>query len=195
GVSFRQAQTELATIAARLQAVYRDANKGKSILLFPYSATAAGDSVIAQRGPAFLAIFSVITALTLLSVCANAANLRLARAVARQREMAVRQSFGASRTRVVRLVLAEGIAISLAAWTAACLFAAAVTRILARIVPPSGPGGAAIAVDFSPDWKVLAYAMALAPAAPLTFPIPPAAPTGRQARRPSLKPARQAAVQ
>ena len=195
GVSFRQAQTELATIAARLQAVYRDANKGKSILLFPYSATAAGDSVIAQRGPAFLAIFSVITALTLLIVCANAANLMLARAVARQREMAVRQSFGASRTRVVRLVLAEGIAISLAAWTAACLFAAAVTRILARIVPPSGPGGAAIAVDFSPDWKVLAYAMALAAAGTVIFTIAPAVRTWRQDLLPFLKAGEQGVVQ
>ncbi len=91
GVSLREAQSELSTIAARLQTAYPDANKRKAIAVFPYSATAAGDSMIAQRGPQFLALFSVITALTLLIVCANVANLMLARAVVRQREMAVRQ--------------------------------------------------------------------------------------------------------
>ena len=121
GVSLREAQSELSTIAARLQTAYPDANKRKAIAVFPYSATAAGDSMIAQRGPQFLALFSVITVLTLLIVCANVANLMLARAVARQREMAVRRSFGASQLRVIRLVLAEGIAISGAAWAVACV--------------------------------------------------------------------------
>src|SRR4029453_3628999 len=107
-----EARSELNTIVSRLEASDPEANKGKTITLFPYSATAAGDSMIAQAGPRFLAIFSIITALTLLIVCANVANLILARAVVRQREMAVRQSLGASRLRVVRLVLAEGIAIS-----------------------------------------------------------------------------------
>ncbi len=179
GVSLREAQSELSTIAARLQTAYPDANKTKAIAVFPYSATAAGDSMIAQRGPQFLALFSVITVLTLLIVCANVANLMLARAVVRQREMAVRRSFGASQLRVIRLVLAEGIAISAAAWAVACFFAWILSKAMARWVPPS-EGGAPFVVDFTPDWKVIAYAMALAAAGTVAFTIGPAVRAWRQ---------------
>jgi len=193
GVSLREAQSELSTIAARLQAAYPDANKAKAIAVFPYSATAAGDSMIAQRGPQFLALFSVITVLTLLIVCANVANLMLARAVVRQREMAVRRSFGASQLRVIRLVLAEGIAISAAAWAVACFFAWILSKAMARWVPPS-EGGAPFVVDFTPDWKVIAYAMALAAAGTVAFTIGPAVRAWRQDVLPFLKAGEQGVV-
>jgi predicted permease len=193
GVSLREAQSELSTIASRLQAAYPDANKRKSIAVFPYSATAAGDSLIAQRGPQFLALFSVITALTLLIVCANVANLMLARAVVRQREMAVRQSFGASQLRVIRLVLAEGIAISGAAWVVACFCAWMMSKAMARWIPPSD-GGAPFAVDFTPDWKVIAYAMVLAAAGTVAFTIGPAVRAWRQDVLPFLKAGEQGVV-
>ena len=64
-----------------------------------------------------MAIVTAVTLITLLIVCANVANLMLARAVMRQREMAVRQSIGASRFRVLSMLLAEGLVLS----TAACL--------------------------------------------------------------------------
>jgi predicted permease len=192
GVSLREAQTELSTIAARLQAAYPTANSRKSIVVFPYSVTAAGDSIVAQRGPQFLAIFSIITALTLLIVCANVANLMLARAVVRQREMAVRQSFGASRLRVIRLVLAEGIAISAVAWAVACAFAWALSKSMARWIPAQG--NASFVVDFSPDWKVLAYAMVLAAAGTIAFTIGPAVRAWRQDVLPFLKAGEQGVV-
>ena len=193
GVSLREARSELSTIAARLQTAYPDANKRKAIAVFRYSATAAGDSMIAQRGPQFLALFSVITVLTLLIVCANVANLMLARAVARQREMAVRRSFGASQLRVIRLVLAEGIAISGAAWAVACVFAWILSTAMARWVPPS-EGGAPFVVDFTPDWKVVAYAMALAAAGTVAFTIGPAVRAWRQDVLPFLKAGEQGVV-
>ncbi len=193
GASRREAQSELSTIAARLRATYPDANRTKTIVIFPYSATAAGDSPIAQRGPQFLAIFSIVTALTLLIVCANVANLMLARAVVRQREMAVRQSFGASRLRVIRLVLSEGIAISVAAWGVACLFAWTLSKAMARLIPPA-EGGAPFVVDFTPDWKVVAYAMALAAAGTVAFTIGPAMRAWRQDLLPFLKAGEQGVV-
>ena len=192
--SMNEARSELATIAARLEAAYPATNKGKSIVPYPYSVTAAGDSILAQRGLQFLAIFQIITALTLFIVCANVANLMLARAVARQREMAVRQSFGASRMRVVRLVLAEGIAISAGAWAVACLFAWALGRVIAALLPPAGDG-ASLAVDFTPDWTVIAYAMALAAVGTIAFTIGPAIRTWHQDVLPFLKAGEQGVVQ
>src|SRR6185312_14816970 len=119
GVSMSEAQAELATIAQRLPRPPHDTARHRTIQLFPYSATAAGDSLVAQRGPWFLALFSIVTALTLLIVYGNVANLMLARAVGRAREMAVRQSLGASQARILRIFVAEGIVIALGAWAAA----------------------------------------------------------------------------
>lgn len=192
GASMGDARSELATIAARLQAAYPQSNKSKTIVPYRYSVTAAGDSILAQRGLQFLAIFQIITALTLLIVCANVANLMLARAVVRQREMAVRQSFGASRVRVVRLVLAEGIAISTGAWAVACLFAWGIGKVVAALLPPSN--GAPMVVDFTPDWKVIAYAMVLAAAGTIAFMTGPAIRTWRQDLLPFLKAGEQGVV-
>jgi predicted permease len=194
GASLNDARSELATIAARLQAAYPESNQHKTVVPYPYSATAAGDSPIVTRGPQFLAIFQIITALTLLIVCANVANLMLARALVRQREMAVRQSFGASRVRVVRLVLAEGIAISAAAWAVACLFAWLLGRVIARLLPPAAEG-APLVLDFTPDWTVIAYAMALAAVGTIAFTIGPAIRTWRQDLLPFLKAGEQGVVQ
>lgn len=195
GVSLNEARSELATVAARLETSYPDANKGKTVVPYPYSSTAAGDSLIAQRGLQFLAIFQIITALTLVIVCANVANLMLARAVVRQREMAVRQSFGASRVRVVRLVLAEGFAISTGAWAVACLLAWGLGKIVATLMPPAAGDGVPLFVDFTPDWKVMAYAMALAGAGTIAFTIAPATRTWRQDLLPFLKAGEQGVVQ
>jgi predicted permease len=117
----------------------------------------------------------------------------LARAVVRQREMAVRQSFGASRLRVVRLVLAEGIAIATGAWGLACLFAWGLGRVVAALLPPAN--GAPMTLDFTPDWKVVAYAMALAAAGTIAFTIGPAIRTWRQDLLPFLKAGEQGVVQ
>jgi putative ABC transport system permease protein len=123
GLSLPHAQAEFDGLSRRLEAAQPDPNKNKRVVLFPYSVTGAGDSVISTQGPRFLAMSSVVTILTLLIVCANVANLMLARSVVRQREMAVRQSFGASRLRIARILIVEGVVVSLIAWGVACLFA------------------------------------------------------------------------
>src|SRR5206468_11934353 len=155
----------------------------------------AGDSLVAQRGPWFLALFSIVTALTLLIVCANVANLMLARAVVRAREMAVRQSFGASRARIARIFFAEGLAIGAVAWAAAALFAFWTTRTIPQLIPPLDGSSSRIAFDFAPDWKVLGYAMLLAFAGTALVSAAPAIRACRQDLQPLLKAGEQGVVQ
>ena len=186
-VSRSVAQAELTTIAQRLQDAYPNTNKGKTVVLFPYSATAAGDSLVAAQGPHFLQIFSVVTALTLLIVCANVANLMLGRAVIRQREMALRQSLGASRSRIVRIFVAEGLVIAVAAWMVASLLAFWMSKTVVRLMPQSAGSGAPMTFDFTPDWTVIGYAMVLALAGTIMFSVAPALRAWQQELLPALK--------
>ena len=177
-----QAQAELGALAAQLQSAYPDENKDRRLRVFDYSVTAL--LPFAEMAPRFLALFSVITLLTLIVVSANVANLMLARAVVRQRETAVRQSLGASRGRILRMLVAEGLAVSAVAWIAACLFAWWVSRLLVRLLPPARQG---LLPELHPQWEVGAYAMALALVATLAFSIAPALRTWRQQVLPWLK--------
>jgi predicted permease len=195
GVALSAARAELATIAQRLPRLAGDPARSRTIQLFPYSGTAAGDSLVAQRGPWFLAMFSIITALTLLIVCANVANLMLARAVVRAREMAVRQSFGASRARIVRIFVAEALAIGAAAWAAAALFALSTTRALPGLMKPVDGDSAPVIFDFTPDWPVLGYAMLLALAGAAIVSAAPAIRTCRQDLQPLLKTGEQGVIE
>ena len=182
GYSLAAAQADFATMQARLNRSYPTADR-PAVAIVRYAATAGG--VMPAGAPTFLAIFSVITMLTVLIVSANVANLMLSRAVARQRETAVRQSLGASRWRVVRLLLAEGLSISLVAWVAACLIAFWASRAIPRLLPESPLGMSEI--DFSPDWRVVAYAMVLAAIGTIAFSIAPAVRVWRQDALPWLK--------
>jgi predicted permease len=195
GTRWSEAQAELATIAQQLPRPPGDKARTRTIELFPYSGTAAGDSLVAQRGPWFLAMFSIITILTLVIVCANVANLMLARAVVRAREMAVRQSLGASRTRIVRIFVIEGLVIAVAAGIAAAVFAFWTTRTIPQLIPPLDGTPARISFDFTPDWSVLGYAMLLALLGMVFFSAAPAVRTCRSDLQPLLKAAEPGVVQ
>jgi putative ABC transport system permease protein len=193
GTTLPQAKAEFAAISRRVEAAYPEANKGQVVLPIPYSALATG-SLLSRQGNYMLAIFSVITLLTVLIVCANVANLMLARAEARQRELALRQSLGASRVRIVRMLLTEGIVVSTAAWAAASAAAVAISRVLAGLLPPD-PSGTTINADFTPDWKVAAYAMMLALLGTVAFTLAPAIRAWRQEVLPWLKAGEHGVVQ
>jgi predicted permease len=195
GVALSSAQAEIATIAAQLPSAPGGASRARTVQLFQYSGTAAGDSLVAQRGPWFLAMFSIVTVLTVIIACANVANLMLARAVVRAREMAVRQSFGASRGRIVRIFVAEGLAIGTVAWAVAALFAYWTTRTIPRFIPPLDGSEVRAAFDFSPDWQVLLYAMLLALVGVVVVSAAPALRTCRQDLQPLLKAGGQGVVQ
>ena len=190
--SLAQARSEFATLAAQLQSTYPDAfttflprgvvplHNARAVVS-RYSATAL--LPIADMAPVFLAVFSVVTLLTLIVVCANVANLLLGRTVERQRDTAVRHSLGASRTRIVRMLLAEGATLAIAAWIAASVIAWWTSRALLRIIEPR-PG---LLDAARPDWTLAAYGMTLALLATLAFSLAPALRSWRVPVLPLLK--------
>ena len=194
GASIAEANAELATLWAQLQRAHPELNQKIRIRLVAYSATAGGNSIVATRGNRMLAIFSAVTLLTLVIVCANVTNLLIARAAARQRELAVRQSLGASRARVVRGLLAEGLVLSIVAWMAACLFAWWVSRAVVPFLVPDVPGPVPMP-DLTPDWTVVGYALGLALLCTIAVTIGPALRTGRQQLLPFLKVGEQGILQ
>jgi predicted permease len=181
GASLRQARAELATLWAQIPAASPTDRTTTTVVATNYSAAAL--LPMADIAPRFLALFSVVTLLTLLIVSANVANLLLGRAVERQRDTAVRQSLGASRIRIVRMLLAEGVAIAMTAWVAASLLAWWTSRTMARVVEPR-PG---LLPDMRPDWSTAAYAMLLALLAMIAFTTAPGVRAWRQQALPLLK--------
>ena len=110
GVSIEQAQSELDGIARHLQTTYPRTNQGLGARLLPvWKASYGAQSALAN----LLLILMAVAAVVLLIVCANVANLLLARAASRQKEISVRLALGASRFRLVRQLLMESLVLAL----------------------------------------------------------------------------------
>jgi len=106
GVTLPQAQSEMEVVAQHLTTQYPDSNTGVGVRLISLQDQRAGN----MRGP--LLMLSGVAGLLLLMVCANVANLLLARASVRGRELAIRSALGASRARVLRQLLVESLLLS-----------------------------------------------------------------------------------
>ena len=132
--SLAYARSEFAALSAQLRLAYPADLKDARTVVADYSA--AGLLPMGDMAPRFLALFSIVTLLTLLVVSANVANLMLGRSIDRQRDTAVRQSLGASRTRMMRMLVAEGLVVAIVAWVAACVIAWWTTRVLIGVMEP-----------------------------------------------------------
>jgi len=174
-----EAAAGLSRVAAELAAEFPEVNEDRGAAAYPlWRDPQSPASILAP----VMGVLLVVAALVLLVVCANLANLLLARASGRQREVAVRLALGASRTRVVRQLLTESVLLALAGGAGGFLVALWARQLVARFVPPT-PLPIATDVPFDPTMAI--YSFALAAGTTVLFGLAPAL----QASRPTLMPA------
>ena len=164
GTTIQQARAEMVTISKRLEQEYPLYNTGCSsdVIL-------AHDQLVQSSRPALLLLLGAVS-FVLLIACVNVANLMLARAAARGREVAVRTAMGATRSRLVRQLLTESVLLSFVGAGLGLLLAWASLGPLLKISASSLPPGATVGLD---SW-VLAFTAGVAILTGILFGILPA---------------------
>jgi len=182
GVTVEQAAPALDALGRRLSEAYP--GRGRAFTVVPHRLPRVGVGTSPRGDGGFVALFGMfqtMAAVVLLVACLNLANLLLARASARRREMGVRLALGAGRGRLARQLLVESVVLALAggaaglvvaSWSARALISAFTSSLIAS--PLTGSLPLAIDVDVGPDARVLAATLGLAVASACVFGLWPA---------------------
>jgi putative ABC transport system permease protein len=172
-----QAQAELTTLAQRLQQEASQKNRTLHANLIPLQEQIVGDVRSA------LMILLGAVSFVLLIACANVANLLLARAATRQKEMAVRAALGASRLRIIRQLLTESLLLALAGGVLGLWLASGVLELLVAFAPQGVPRLTAIRID---PWA-LGFTLLLSTLTGIIFGLAPALQASRLDLNTALK--------
>lgn len=164
GVTIEQARAEMDNIAVNLEKQYPQTNTGNRVRIRPLKEVVVGDVRLA------LWIFLGAVGFLLLIACANVANLLLARATTRQREIAVRTALGASRWRIIRQLLIESVVLSLIGGSLGLLIARWGVDFILALSNNSIPRAQEIGID----WRVLAFTFIVAVFTGIIFGLIPA---------------------
>jgi predicted permease len=170
GVTMNQARQELKALADRMAIANADVSEGLSATLIPFSESPFGPQGL-LAGP--LRILMGVSVLVLLIVCANLANLLMARATMREKEFSARMALGARRGRIVRQVLSECVALTVSG----AVFGIAATPLLGRalkLLMPPGTWQKMISIDVRPNITVLAFTVGVCVLAALAAGLLPA---------------------
>lgn len=163
GVTLEKAQAELEVIGRNLAAQYPKSNSGRGFIAEPLRPN-VGDA----RSTLWLLLGAVV--LVLLIACVNVASLLLARAISRERELAVRIALGAGRGRLARQCLTESAVLALSGGVLGILLAAIGIRPFVTLWPGSLPRASEVRLD----WHVLLFALAVSVVSGLLFGLAPA---------------------
>jgi putative ABC transport system permease protein len=177
GVTVAQARAEMMVIAARLERAYPASNTGWGITLFPMAEMFTG-----RIRPVLLILLGAV-GLLLLIACANLANLLLARAATREKEIAIRGALGAGRARLIRQLLTESLVLALAGGALGLVLAAWGVRLMRGVVPDMFP----MLQHMHVDLPVLAFTFGISILTGLLFGLAPAWRSSRSDLNTTLK--------
>src|SRR5713101_4471329 len=174
GVTREQGQQEISAAAKRLEIAYPDTNRGRGIKLWPLWQTPFNN---ARTLLPTLEIMLPVVVFVLLIACANVGNLLLVKSFARRHEMTVRLAIGASRSRLLKQLLTEGLILSAFGAAGGLLVAYWCRHALVLLFPARG--GVAMHLPGEIDWRVLALSTGVCLTATLLLGLVPAMQTGK----------------
>jgi predicted permease len=164
GVTLARAQSDMTQIARRLAEQYPDTNKQLGAVVVPLK-----DQIVGNTGTALLVLLAAAGSVLLIA-CANVANLLLATAAAREREMAIRTALGAARGRLIRQIVTESVLLAFAGGVLGLLLARLSMRVLVALIPTGLPGASELAID----GRLLAFTLGISLLTGIVFGIAPA---------------------
>jgi predicted permease len=181
GVSRAQAQSVMQAIMQELAHEYPNENEGLGVRLLP-----PGLFIPSIRGAVitFAVVMMAVVGLVLLIACINLANLLLARATERRKEIAIRLAVGASRARLVRQLLTESVLLAILGGALGLLFAVWINDFVTSIKLPTD---IALVFDLRLDWRVLLFSFVLSLLTGIVFGLLPALQSSKPALIPALK--------
>lgn len=181
GVSVEQAKAQLDALTMQMAKEHPKENAGRRVLLMP-----PGLFIPDIRSSifAFSGLLAVVGALVLLLACVNLANLLLARATERRKEIGIRLAVGASRARLVRQLLTESVLLSVAGGALGLLLATWTNHVVASIKLPTD---IALLFDLRIDWRVLLFTLGLSLLTGIVFSLVPALQSSKPELVPALK--------
>ena len=169
GITVGRAQSDMSAIAKRLADEYPATNKQVGAAVVPLK-----DQIVGNTGTALLVLLGA-AGCVLLIACANVANLLLAKAATRQREMAIRTAIGAGRGRLIRQMVTESVLIALVGGALGLVLARFCMKLLVALIPTGLAGASGLSID----GRLLAFTLGVALLTGIVFGLAPALETTR----------------
>ncbi|MEW6128150.1 MAG: ABC transporter permease [Acidobacteriota bacterium] len=163
-ITHEMARVEMSALASRLEMQYPEVNAGWNVILMPLL-----DATVRTIKPALLLLLAAV-AFVLVIACVNVANLLLAKAAVRQREIAIRTALGAGRFRIIRQLLTESVLLAIVGGTAGLLLANWGLQLLLQLAPQDLPRVANVSLDA----RVLAFSAVITLLTGILFGLVPA---------------------